>query len=58
MAVIAAILQAVDRDMEDPEAEDDYAVLSTSKGFAVDLATTHHMTAEGFPRPAAPPGDR
>jgi hypothetical protein len=24
-------------------------VLSTSEGLAVDLATTHHMTPEGFP---------
>jgi hypothetical protein len=24
-------------------------VFSTSEGLAVDLATTHHMTTEGFP---------
>ena len=47
MALIAAILEAAGRDMEDWEAED--AVLSTSEGFAVDLAATHYMTPEGFP---------
>jgi hypothetical protein len=49
MALIAAILEAAGLDMEDSEAEDDYAVLSTSEGLAVDLVTTHHMTPEGFP---------
>ena len=46
MALIAAILEAGGRDMEPSEAEDDHAVLSTSEGLVVDLATgrTHHLT--------------